>query len=182
MRLIYLIILIILIWFFKELFEKRTEKFIPIEENKYPLAYQQIPFKDLDFTKNLDKPMPDSLCCKITRKMDKETGKWYYDYKKMKGEKCKPYNNNLPELNKTEYYYVGSKNWDSNDKCSNSYLSKDGQVYLGSCRNLNFECLDFVDKKTCAKYPGYTWSNKTCMENIKFPVKYKESKHYLLNQ
>ena len=100
----------------------------------------------------------------------------------MKGKKCKPYNNNLPELNKAEYYYVGSKNWDSNDKCSSSYLDENGQAYLGSCRNLNFECLDFVNKETCDKYPGYTWSNKTCMENIKFPIKYKESTHYLLNQ
>ena len=52
--------------------------------------------------------------------------------------------------------------------------------YLGSCRDRNFECLDFIDKKTCDKYKGYTWSTKTCMENIKFPVTYTKYKHYLL--
>ena len=68
------------------------------------------------------------------------------------------------------------------DKCSNTYLTEDKQKFLGSCRNLNFECLDFVDKKTCDKYNGYTWSQKTCMENIDFPVIYKEYDHYLLNE
>ena len=84
--------------------------------------------------------------------------------------------------NKTEYYYVGSQNWDTNDKCSRKYLDENKQPYLGSCRNLNFECLDFIDKKTCDKYPIYKWSIKTCMDNIKFPIKYKDNKHYLLNE
>jgi len=183
MRIIYLYLLILLLWFFYKIYkDQRFEKFIPFESTKYPLAYQQRPYKDLEYTKKLDKPIPDSLCCKVTRKIDEKNGEWYYDYEKMKGSKCKPYDNNIPELNRTEYYYVGSQNWDTNDKCSSKYLDENKQPYLGSCRNLNFECLDFVDKKTCDKYPGYKWSIKTCMDNIKFPIKYKDNKHYLLNE
>ena len=183
---IYLLLLILLILFFFKLKRDKkyySEKFIPIEEKKYPLAYQQIPYKDIEYTKNLDdpKPKPDPICCKITRKLDPK-GNWYYDHKKLKGNKCKPYNSNIPELNKSEYYYLGSSSWDTNDKCSNTYLDKNKQPYLGSCRNLNFECLDFVPKKTCDKFKGYTWSIKTCMNNIDFPVTYKENKHYLLNE
>ena len=188
MHTIHLFLLIILIWFFYRIYkdgkynELNKEKFVPIEPKRYPLSYQQRSFKDIKYTKNLDKPMPDYLCCKITRHLDNKNGEWYYQYKKLKGKKCKPYNNNIPEINKTEYYYVGSKNWDSNDKCSSKFLDENKQPYLGSCRNLNFECLDFVDKKTCDKFPGYTWSHKTCMDNIKFPIIYKENKHYLLDE
>ena len=183
MKSIYLLLFIILIWFFYKIYNDtkyNKEKFYPLEDKKYPLAYQQVPYKDLEYTKNLDKPMPDSLCCKVTREMDTNNGNWYYDHTKLKGSKCKPYNN-TPVLNKTEYYYVGSNNWDSNDKCSNSYIDENKLPYLGSCRNLNFECLDFMNKKSCDKYPNYTWSTKTCMQHINFPIKYKENNHYLLN-
>lgn len=185
MRIIYLYLFVILILFFYKIYKDtkyNKEKFIPIEDRKFPLAYQQRPYKDLEYTKNLDKPMPDPICCKISRVQDLKTGKWSYDHKKMKGDECKPYNQNIPELNKVEYYYLGSNDWDNNDKCSNSYVDENKQPYLGSCRNLNFECLDFVNKKTCDKYTGYTWSQKTCMENINFPTFYKEYDHYLLNE
>jgi len=187
MRVIYLYLLLILIWFFYKLYKdskynNQKEEFMPLEEKKYPLAYQQRPYQDLEYTKNLDKPMPDSVCCKISRKLDTGNGEWFYDHEKLKGEACKPYNENYPEINKVEYYYLGNNNWDTMDKCSNKYVTNKKQPFLGSCRNLNFECLDFIDKGTCDKYSGYTWSHKTCMENIDFPITYKEYDHYLLNE
>ena len=128
MRIIYLYLLFILIWFFYRLYKdsnynSKTEKFMPLEEKKFPLAYQQRPYKDLEYTKNLDKPMPDPICCKISRKQDTTNGQWLYDHQKKKGTDCKPYNNNQPELNKVEYYYLGSNNWESMYKCSNNYLT-----------------------------------------------------------
>ena len=61
---------------------------------------------------------------------------------------------------------MGSKNY-SNDKCSSSYLDENGQAYLGS-QKFKLECLDFVNKETCDKYPGYTWSNKHVWKILNF--------------
>ena len=93
MRVIYLYLLLILIWFFYKLYKdskynNQKEKFMPLEEKKYPLAYQQRPYQDLEYTKNLDKPMPDSVCCKISRKLDTNNREWYYNHEKIIGDGC----------------------------------------------------------------------------------------------
>ena len=79
-----------------------------------------------------------------------------------------PYN--LYNLNSNQQLLIdGDNNW-SNDNClveSNKIDSSLGSS-LGSCRNINKECIDFVNKDFCDKYK-MKWSDKTCQQ----PSEYK---------
>jgi hypothetical protein len=55
----------------------------------------------------------------------------------------------------------GVNNW-SNENCNNENTT------LGSCRLINNECIEFVDKKFCDSVPGMTWSTKTCNNPLDF--------------
>jgi hypothetical protein len=63
---------------------------------------------------------------------------------------------------------LGSFSKKSLDFSENLAKEKDKTFSLGSCRNINKECIDFVDKEYCDKY-HMTWSIKTCRD----PLEYK---------
>jgi hypothetical protein len=94
-------------------------------------------------------------CCLVTKEYDGNDFK--YNYNIHSDEKC---DNSLYDSNK-QLYIVG-EDW------NNSYC-KDGM--LGSCRNVNRECVDFVDKDFCSKY-NMVWSKKTCQNPL--PYKFKD--------
>ena len=102
-------------------------------------------------------------CCLVQKKylQDDDSymgGKFKYIYNILEDDKC---DRNLYKLNhENELLFDGLNNW-SNNNC-NEY-----NTVLGSCRNVNKECIDFVDKNYCDKY-NMKWSNKTCNENLDF--------------
>ncbi len=101
------------------------------------------PYLEIEQTLNSNNRLDSSNCCLVTKKFN---GKYYYDYEKMSGDKC---NIDLYILNKNkELLFDGINGW-SNDACSvqSNYINK-----LGSCRNNNFECKDFILENTCNQY------------------------------
>jgi len=59
------------------------------------------------------------------------------------------------------------------DKCNP--LPKDKSDILGSCRKHNFECVEFLTKSDCKKYPGLVWSEKTCNDHLPYVATYDAS-------
>jgi hypothetical protein len=94
------------------------------------------PYLEIEQILNSNNRLDSSNCCLVTKKFN---GDYYYEYEKMSGDKC---NIDLYILDKNkELLFDGINGW------SNDYINK-----LGSCRNNNFECKDFVLEDTCNKY------------------------------
>jgi hypothetical protein len=86
-------------------------------------------------------------------------GKFQYKYTKLKGNKCKLNNNNI--TNKNKEILINNKNGWSNKNCH-----KNNKI-IGSCRNSNKECVDFVTNEFCDKY-NMIWNKKTCNEPLDY--------------
>jgi hypothetical protein len=98
-------------------------------------------------------------CCLIKKQYIKDNnhpygGDFNYVINKMQDKYC---NYDLYILNDIQQLYVNDDN-----KCNINNI--------GSCRNFNKECIDFVDKNFCDKY-NMTWSNKTCQHPLEFEWK-----------
>jgi len=107
---------------------------------------------DLSYTKS------DSMNCCLVEKKFLPPGEFKYSFTKLQNEMCDPKYYNM-DSNK-QLFIEGDNNW-SNTMCNNKATS------IGSCRWVNKECIDFVDKKFCDKYK-MTWSDKTCHDPLNF--------------
>lgn len=100
--------------------------------------------------------------------------------------KCCVINKKFNANNKVEYTYKVSNNcegmYDNNTRTIKEGDVIDGKPYsldscnkeksnLGSCRNIGFECVDFITKKDC-DLQGMTWSKLTCQEQLPITIKY----------
>jgi hypothetical protein len=176
-------------------FNKINENFdyaSDIEYTDYISPYKS----DTDITENiyynqLDyKPVNNINCCLVQTEYlpdpsNQFGGNFKYKYKKMANEECdlKKY-----RLDNNKQLFIDGYNGWTNDRCEDNsfslgsltiqakpellssiidFESKDSKL-LGSCRNINKECIDFVDKEYCDKY-HMTWSIKTCRD----PLEYK---------
>jgi hypothetical protein len=94
------------------------------------------PYLEIEQILNSNNRLDSSNCCLVSKKFN---GNYYYEYEKMSGDKC---NIDLYILDKNkELLFDGINGW------SNDYINK-----LGSCRNNNFECKDFILEDTCNEY------------------------------
>jgi len=103
-------------------------------------------------------------CCLVEKKYLPNSdascgGEFKYLFTKKTNEEC---DINLYNLNSNQQLLIDVDNNWSNNFCS-ANLKK-----LGSCRNINKECIDFVNKPFCDKYK-MIWSDKTCHQ----PLEYK---------
>ena len=163
---IILILISILLYFIynkinHEQFETKSNN-SEVQFNNRILLKTTNPNLEIEKNLNSNNKLDSSNCCLVTKKFN---GTYYYDYEKMSGDKC---NIDLYILNKNkELLFDGVNNWSNND------INK-----LGSCRNNNFECNDFILEETCNKYRENTkgvlknktnikWSNKPCEQRIK---------------
>jgi len=118
--------------------------------------YFEAPFKSKNdkskpsYMSDLSYNKSDSMNCCLVEKKFLPPGEFKYSFNKLKNEMCDPKHYNM-DSNK-QLFIEGDNNW-SNDMCNDNIL--------GSCRWVNKECIDFVDKKICDKYK-MTWSNRTC--------------------
>ncbi len=106
---------------------------------------------------------PNVNCCIVQKKyLPDDTnmfgGNFKYTFEKATNESCDP---RLYMLDSNKQLFVDGQNDWSNDYCSADNTN------IGSCRNINRECIDFVDKKFCDKY-NMVWSNKTCHQQLDF--------------
>ena len=103
-------------------------------------------------------------CCLVEKKVDKNG--FYYHYSIIDCD------NNI-EKNLNENRLLTEKQYPLN--MCNYYDSKDIKFSkkLGSCRRVNHECLDFVNKKTCDKYDGMRWEPVPCNMPILYQNKIK---------
>lgn len=133
--------------FFEAPFKSKDDKTKPI--------YQS----DLSYTKS------DSMNCCLVEKEFLPPGEFKYSFKKLKNEMCDPKYYNM-NSNK-QLFIEGDNNW-SNEMCNSNTL--------GSCRWVNKECIDFVDKQFCDKYK-MTWTNRTCHNPLDYTFQDKISRN-----
>jgi hypothetical protein len=105
---------------------------------------------------------PNTKCCLIEKKYSPDNnslsgGNFKYMYSSKENDQCNP---SLYDLNNKQLLIDGVNNW-SNGSCN------DGGG-LGSCRMINNECVDFVNKEFCDKVPGMVWSKRTCNNPLEF--------------
>jgi hypothetical protein len=131
-------------------------------ESPYKSAFDKtnpVYYNELEY-----QPKSQIKCCLVQNKYMPDSsqmfqGTFKYKFRKLENEQCNIKSNRLD--NNSQLFIDGLNGW-SNTSC-NEKTNK-----LGSCRNVNKECIDFVDKEYCDKYK-MTWSKKTCRE----PFEYK---------
>ena len=133
----------------------------------YFIYYYKETFSNIDgYNNNISIYAPiykNNKCCLVKKKI--KDAEWIYHYKKLSGTKCN-IDNNLSNNNQN-LFIVGQSDWKSNKYCSNT---KNKEPIIGSCRNINFECKDFITKKECDKFK-MRWSDVPCHQPIKFPMR-----------
>ena len=117
-----------------------------------PYKLDQVTPSNSDINPNLN-----TKCCLIEKKYLPDNNSMYggnfkYVYTSKENDDCNPSNY---ELNNNKQLIIGKK-------CNNTELN------LGSCRMINNECVDFVDKPFCDKVPEMVWSEKTCQNPLEF--------------
>lgn len=136
--------------------------------------YPKVNIDNNNYTEIKDLVYSDSKvsCCLIKKSFQPNPNNMYggnfvYLFEKKFNENCDT--NRYNEDSSTQLLIDNLNNW-SNDMC-NSEAKK-----IGSCRNINKECIDFVSKDFCDKYK-MTWSDKTCNQPLDFkwidPIKLK---------
>jgi hypothetical protein len=117
-----------------------------------PIYYNQLDYK----------PVSNIKCCLVQQKYLPDStnqfgGSFRYKFSPMKNEMCdlKKY-----RLDNTKQLFIDGYNGWTNNDCKEPNK-------LGSCRNINKECVDFVTKEYCDKYK-MIWSNKTCRDPFKY--------------
>jgi len=115
---------------------------------------------DYDYINNKKKS-----CCLINKQYLKDDngifkGDFKYEYKLITNDndKCNP---ELYRSDLNQQLLVDEENNWSNLYCNNNNNN------IGSCRNINKECIDFVDKQFCNKY-NMIWSDKTCHDKLDY--------------
>ena len=166
---IFISILLLCIWIFS--FDKTNENFeyaSDIEYTDYVSPYKSdtdktepIYYNQLDY-----KPVNNINCCLVQKKYlpdlsNQFGGSFKYKYLKLSNEQCDLKKYRLD--NNKQLFIDGYNEW-SNNRCDDD----EKKNKIGSCRNVNKECIDFVDKEYCDKY-HMIWSTKTCRD----PFEYK---------
>jgi hypothetical protein len=85
-------------------------------------------------------------------------GSFKYIYSKMSNEMC---DINKYESDNNQQLFIDSYNGWLNEKCDSQTNN------IGSCRNINKECIDFVQQDFCKKY-NMTWSEKSCHDPLDY--------------
>lgn len=95
----------------------------------------------------------NNKCCLIKKVFTNDFG---YEYTEYTGDKCNP--DLYQQNNDSQLFVDGINNW-SNDNC---YA---GNSIIGSCRNVNKECIDFRRHEDCKPY-NLKWVRRTCHNTL----------------
>lgn len=139
-----------------------------IEYTNYESDYIPDRNSETKYYTQLDyKPVAKINCCLVEEKylpdpLNELGGSFKYKFTPLKDTQCNLKNHRLD--NTAQLFIDGYNGW-SNESCKEP---NNTQAILGSCRNINKECIDFVTNEFCTKYK-MTWSPTTCKD----PMKYK---------
>lgn len=121
----------------------------------------------------------DNSCCLVSKNYTKDG--FSYNYTPLENENC---NINNYELDHNNQIMFNNLNYWDNKYCKNNLANQ----ILGSCRNNNFECFDFVTEGQCIEYANniklnyylkfdldrknvnVVWSEKTCEGKIPYNI------------
>tara|TARA_B110000902_G_scaffold122715_1_gene143609 strand:- start:310 stop:735 length:426 start_codon:yes stop_codon:yes gene_type:complete len=109
----------------------------------------------------------EKVCCLIEKQVDKNG--FYYHYTKTKCNNDLEKNLNSERLLTNEQFPLKMCNY--YDERNKKFPKK-----LGSCRNVNHECFDFINKEKCNKYKGMRWESVPCNMPILYENKIKKYK------
>lgn len=171
-KIIIIIILLLLNYLFNynELFYSiNNEMNISYPSNKHTTSIYENRFKFIPVTINKNilfnyNDLKSDKCCLVKKELDNNNN-YKYIYTKYNDNECNIDNFTLDQNN--QLLFDGINNWNNNE-------CKDESKILGSCQHYNFECIDFVDEKTCNNYNEkmpddplnrkihFTWYNKPC--------------------
>ena len=103
----------------------------------------------------------EKKCCLVEKKVDEDG--FYYHYTKTNCDNDLEKNLNSERLLTNKQF--------PRKFCNYYDIEKKGTFpeRLGSCRNVNHECFDFINKKTCEKYEDMRWEPVPC----NMPIVYK---------
>ena len=171
-------IIIILILFISILFlfniGNLKESFDIVGNNVYSVF--EAPYKsDYDTSKPVYindlslQPVSNINCCLVEKEYLPDSnnefgGQFKYTFNKLSNDKC---DSKLYKLDANKQLLIdGENNW-SNNLCTNNKLNPKPDLVIGSCRNVNKECIDFVDKPFCDNYK-MVWSERTCNQPLDY--------------
>lgn len=109
---------------------------------------------------------PEINCCLVNKNFNSQYGVFDYNYYKLKNEMCDLNKHQLDNSN-AKLFIEGENNW-HNIMCEN-------RGYIGSCKNANNECIDFVTKDFCDSY-RMEWSNQTCKSQVDYTWNDKQNR------
>ena len=168
-QILFIILLITIIF----VFIGTNELFEPVGSNQFTTREQDYKSDTMksspEYYSQLDyKKVPEISCCLVEKKYlpnptDLFGGNFTYAFSKKTGDQCDLSNYNI---NSNKQILIEGDNGWSNQFCSNS-ANNTSLKPIGSCRNINKECIDFVDKNFCDKY-RMKWSSKTCHQPLEF--------------
>lgn len=162
MKLLLLVIIFLLFGLYN--CRENFEDFLP--SNQFTLFNYSYETQPKNISSLTLKEIPDMTCCLVEKKYlykpdEPNNGNFFYTYTKLKDDKC---DFNLYNLDTSKQLFIDEENGWNNKKCS------DIGSNIGSCRNVNMECIDFVTKEYCDKYK-MQWSDRTCQNQIPFVFK-----------
>lgn len=130
---------------------------------------------------SIDNASKNKKCCLIEKKYIDDEFK--YIYTKLKNNDCNYDNYNLD--NNKQLLIENVNNW-SNDYCNdlqseinNSASNFSLEKMLGSCRQNNHECIDFISKDYCQS-ENLVWDKMTC--NSQLPYKFVDKRILVQNE
>jgi len=103
-------------------------------------------------------------CCLVNKVFDEKKNNFVYQYKKLNS--CK--SNDLRNTHMHNIFIDNVNNW-SNSNCQQPETNKE---ILGSCKNVNFECKDFMTKEECQKF-NMEWYKDSCQAKYNKPFQIK---------
>ena len=151
---IYEILLLVIIF---------TSFIIPCYEMFDVVSYKEFTTWETPYIPNIPQSQPQKACCLVQKKYLPDNtglygGNFKYKFTKLINEDCDYSRHNIDAT--TQLFFEGENDW-SNIQCSNSNNN------IGSCRNINKECVDFVTQSYCSKYL-MKWSKKTCSDPLDY--------------
>lgn len=161
-RLVFVFLIIFTIYIINYFFfKKKLDRFVPISNNMTNIrdSYGKL------ITRNIN-PYRLKNCCLVTKVYNKNKDEFEYNYKKL--DSC---DYNMLKDNHSHLFVQGISGW-NNNKCKKPDIINDTDI-LGSCRNINFECKDFMTNKECAKF-NMEWTDKTCYTKYQKPFRVEE--------
>ena len=155
---------------------KKKEHFINLGNKKKKVRFSNIDvIYNIENKKNYSYINDNKKCCLIEKKYVPDpssiyNGNFKYIYNKLSNDEC---SYDLYNLDNNKQLMMGwdkcSSPWEGSSPGTPKEVSENATNKIGSCRNMNFECIDFVDKTFCDNN-RMDWSELTCNNSLPYSL------------